>query len=222
MGHRRVLSVMLAACGSMAACHLALGLEDYGSGDGGAAAAGGEGGSGQGGSDGGSGAGGGSGMCGDGKIGGAEECDDANEEAGDGCDACQVECDGFNEYEQSVTHHCYLSVPDTYVPWSEASAACLTWGGTLAVVTSAVEQQFVAALAGDPPTWLGATDSGDDGVFTWVTGEDWSYDNWGVDQPDGAEAENCLGIDFQLNWSDEQCSDYNVYVCERPPPEAAP
>jgi len=73
-------------------------------------------------------------------------------------------------------------------------------GGDLVTITSAAEQTFiVSALFGgvaDPVAktvntpgligswWIGATDAASEGTWTWVTGETWSYTNWGAGQPD--------------------------------------
>ncbi len=98
-----------------------------------------------------------------------------------------------NHYYQVV---CTSSVID----WNTAKAAAETAGGHLATVTSAEENHFVFNLTDDPAfwstnganqpigPWIGGFQSSctpEPGCgWSWVTGETWSYTNWGCNQPD--------------------------------------
>ncbi|MBI4701909.1 MAG: DUF4215 domain-containing protein [Deltaproteobacteria bacterium] len=154
-------------------------------------------------------------QCGNGFIEGDEECDDGNAEAGDGCQLCQVECGGANEIEHPSTHHCYR-LTEQSGNWGAGKTACATWGGHLMTVGSAGEQSPVKPLVGGD-TFLGASDSGHEGQFTWVTGEPWDYTNWAGGEPNGGTKENCLEIHSNLTWNDVECSTTNHALCERPP-----
>ena len=73
--------------------------------------------------------------------------------------------------------------------WEEASARCQAMGGHLATVTSQDEEDLLIAMAeaeGLKYVWLGGYTSYDDAgnVFAhWVTGEDFTYSDWCVDEP---------------------------------------
>ena len=62
--------------------------------------------------------------------------------------------------------------------WTAAKAACEALGGHLATSTSVDKNTFLTTLT-TAITWLGGTDEAAEGVWQWVTGEEWSYTNWG-------------------------------------------
>ncbi|MGN0968832.1 MAG: VWA domain-containing protein [Oscillospiraceae bacterium] len=73
--------------------------------------------------------------------------------------------------------------------WEEASRRCQEMGGHLATITSQDEMDLLIAMATDAGAkyiWLGGYTSYDDhgSVFGhWVTGEDFTYQAWAVDEP---------------------------------------
>ncbi|MDR3277842.1 MAG: VWA domain-containing protein [Oscillospiraceae bacterium] len=75
------------------------------------------------------------------------------------------------------------------VSWEEANQRCLEKGGHLVTITAQAEQDEIIRLAeaaGAQYIWLGGYTSYDDygGVFAhWITGEDFTYSNWSVDEP---------------------------------------
>lgn len=109
--------------------------------------------------------------------------------------------------------------------WEDAKEYCEKLGGHLATVTSAEEQAVVANVAkkcGENDIWLGASDCREEGVFEWVTGEEWSYSNWSKGEPNnGRGIENYLGIlldDADLTWNDFTTSSF-CFVLETEPTE---
>lgn len=83
--------------------------------------------------------------------------------------------------------------------WEDARDQAIALGGHLATLTSAAENQFVFDhLASDPTLWKngfygpwiggyqtpGLSDPA--AGWHWVTGEPWSYTNWGVGEPNDA------------------------------------
>ena len=73
--------------------------------------------------------------------------------------------------------HFYLLTPA-----STTRAAAEQWaqgvGGHLVSITSQTENDFVFARFGGSDRWIGASDETTEGVWTWPTGEAFSYTNW--------------------------------------------
>ena len=80
--------------------------------------------------------------------------------------------------------HSFQAV-QSMLSWSAAGAAAADLGGHLATITSAAENVAVSSF-GTGRYWIGATDDANDtdSVFTWVTGEAWSYTNFALGEPD--------------------------------------
>ena len=83
----------------------------------------------------------------------------------------------------------YARVDDSaQVSWTAASAAVAAMGGGwhLATITTAAENTFVettvlgAGAADRSHYWIGATDAAVEGTFAWVTGEPFSFADWGA------------------------------------------
>jgi streptogramin lyase len=101
--------------------------------------------------------------------------------------------------------------PSGNYSWTQADAAAgaMTYDGSpgyLATVTSAAENDFLGShfqsslavrMQGNVPTfvpgdlaWIGLTDVGQTGDWTWVTGEPFSYSNWSVGEPNNPGVED--------------------------------
>jgi hypothetical protein len=139
------------------------------------------------------------------------------------------------------------------ITWSDAQAAAVTAGGYLATCTSDGEDQFVYSLIQDHDYWNffdfyeiaagpwigGYQDTSDPsysepaGGWKWVTGETWSYTNWGADQPDDTWPGQCrLHYFYRYEWGairawDDAFLDDSTYVSyvvewdQNPVPEPA-
>ena len=121
--------------------------------------------------------------------------------------------------------HAYEYFPLT-TTWEQAERFCEQRGGHLATIANADENEFVFNYANSfdrDYLWLGATNYQED-VWSWVSGESFSYANWDLNQPD-----NHLHKEFYLNmfvkqsnggkWNDLLSADeYNNYsfgfICE--------
>ena len=90
-------------------------------------------------------------------------------------------------------NHTY-KIFEEVVDWHTAKKYCENIGGHLATITSSEEQDFIEKLLPESHDyyWLGGTDEDDEGNFTWITGEPFSYSNWCVNNPGGSE--NFIGI----------------------------
>jgi hypothetical protein len=121
----------------------------------------------------------------------------------------------------------YYKVYHLTKTWQQAKAYCESLGGHLATITSAKEQAFIKNIGCKKRYnyWLGATDEAKEGTWKWVTGEKWSYQAWGSNQPDNSQmktgvTENYLQlcVDWGYLWNDsdlKQDSTASIgFICE--------
>jgi hypothetical protein len=99
----------------------------------------------------------------------------------------------------------YYKVYHLTKTWQQARAYCASLGGHLATITSAQEQAFIKTLGckKNYNYWLGATDAAKEGTWKWVTGEKWSYQAWGSNQPDNSQLKTGVTenyLQFCVNW----------------------
>lgn len=86
------------------------------------------------------------------------------------------------------TGHGYKRIDDP-VSWEDARLACEGMDGHLATISSQQENDFVygnLAQGLETSIWLGGTDEKAEGLWEWITGEPWTYENWAAGQPDNA------------------------------------
>lgn len=79
--------------------------------------------------------------------------------------------------------------------WEEAEEYCKNIGGHLATITSQEEQDEIYGLLSNgeyQAYWLGANVLG--GEWKWITGEEFSYQNWDYGEPNRGEEGMCLQI----------------------------
>lgn len=117
----------------------------------------------------------------------------------------------------------YYALTPTATNWNSAQKLAVSWGGTLATITSSNEQNFInkTFLTGrfeNLPLWIGllkppeSTFSGKLGGlhlqigverktdFHWVTGEPLSYTNWKSGEPsDSPPGENYVTINWEYS-----------------------
>jgi hypothetical protein len=132
--------------------------------------------------------------------------------------------------------HCYR-INSNLLTFAAAQAACKAAGGYLVAVGSEAEDDFVHALLEDDH-WLGASDGRTDrvegvGDYTWLSGEEWSYDNWEDGQPNAVATncpnensgshcfEHCAYQEESGGWIDRACWHTIASVCEWEPKAAA-
>ncbi len=110
--------------------------------------------------------------------------------------------------------HYYAKINVQGISWFAADAAASSmshqgFGGHLATITDALENQWIFSnLPYGINHWLGGFQdhaspsySEPSGGWTWVTGEPWSYTNWGGSEPNNLGAEDWLDLVGQA-WND--------------------
>jgi hypothetical protein len=89
-------------------------------------------------------------------------------------------------YNPATTHNYFLLTSSS---WTDAEAAAESLGGHLVTVNDAAENDWILSafsnFGGQPRAlWTGLTDTAQEGVFTWSSGEPVAYTNWEAGQPD--------------------------------------
>ena len=167
-------------------------------------------------------------FCGDGIRNNDERCDDGNQINGDGCDTdCNFSC-GANtgasgDAVDPATGHCYAFYDTTLnESYSSAAAQCVQFGGHLATVANAAENDvIVKALAGQNVNpWIGANNIQTSGEH-WITGEPiGAFTAFAAGQPKQITGDTtCLTIDGSTGkWSTQGCTNQGGttvgHVCE--------
>ena len=122
--------------------------------------------------------------------------------------------------------------------WTQANASCMDKGGHLVSITSKQEEQEMISLAESKEIkylWIGGyTSVGDNGVYAhWVTGEEWSYDNWYPGEPSRTDIDGepefylmLWKVKDEWSWNDQRDNLFSIpesimrtrgrvgYVCE--------
>ena len=110
---------------------------------------------------------------------------------------------------------CYRKFKQQKKTWIDAETACESIGAHLAVITSDQENAFLHSRDG----WIGLNDRVKEGKWVWVDGSVFNYTNWGSDQPDNENNEDCVFKEGAGNWNDLDCTKYHrAYICETPAP----
>ena len=79
--------------------------------------------------------------------------------------------------------------------------------GDLASIPNQATNDFILSLFHNPSgiQWIGGYDYDEEGVWKWLDGTPWQYQNWNTDQPSNLNKEDFLAIDLRTGkWSDEK------------------
>ena len=122
--------------------------------------------------------------------------------------------------------HWYAGFPASQT-WEAAMNAATALGGHLATPTTPEENQFLLGVALSQDVfqpWIGgyqdltAPDYSEPaGGWRWVTGEPWSYENWGINEPDnfgGGESVLEFSIVHDGLWNDLSTNDTRSSLVE--------
>jgi len=74
--------------------------------------------------------------------------------------------------------------------WTKAEEEAVALGGHLVTINDATEQAWVYSTFGSYDIWIGLTDRDVEGTFQWVSGENSSYRNWDLGEPNNATSGN--------------------------------
>ena len=170
-------------------------------------------------------------VCGNGLLEAGEQCDDAGHAGRDGCDdSCKVVCADFGaEATESEDHHCYNGYDEA--DFEGAMEDCAKRGAHLVTVSSAAENKIVRTFVNNSK-WLGGREDVSAstqgmGTYGWLTGEPFTYTNWGAREPNRAKVrcsgyeqncyEHCVTMMGDGTWADQSCAIADGYVCEWEP-----
>ncbi|MBI4699999.1 MAG: VCBS repeat-containing protein [Deltaproteobacteria bacterium] len=136
-----------------------------------------------------------------------------NCESGSDC-AVQTGCELFVRQDAGA----YLACRDAPLDWAAARAFCRKRGADLVVIDDAGENAFVAALAVNT-SWIGLSDTAEEGTFVWVSGSKLEYASWKEGEPnDAGGAEDCVALGAGEQeaglWNDADCAGAKPFVCE--------
>jgi len=122
--------------------------------------------------------------------------------------------------------HSYQRIENA-LTWPEANTYCELQSGYLATITSKEENDFIFSQFGDPSIllWLGGSDAGNEGTWTWVSDEPWIYSNWEAGEPNNFISENslmmgdCYGDPCKEwvnkgKWNDQNSDTALWFICE--------
>jgi len=111
------------------------------------------------------------------------------------------------------------SKPDRHLNWVEAVDVCESLGGYLAEIQTEKQADFIASVAmleesltGIDTWWIGLTDMGHEGRWSWShSSEDSEYTNWSPGHPnqDSQNTDDCVSISLteDFAWRDVSCHD---------------
>ncbi|XP_067371574.1 CD209 antigen-like protein C [Channa argus] len=108
--------------------------------------------------------------------------------------------------------------------WKRGRQDCKDREADLVVIDSAEEQKFISGFI-TVDTWIGLTDSEEEGTWKWVDGSSMTLSNWEKQQPDNGGGdvkwgeEDCAQIRTgrypEENWNDRSCDATMNWICEK-------
>ncbi len=99
--------------------------------------------------------------------------------------------------------------------WPTAQQTCVNNGGHLAVINSEGENNFLANIIPLASAWIGCSDIGSEGNFSWVNGDPLTYTNWYAGQPNNYNgAQHCVELLNDGAWNDQYSSIALEYIME--------
>ena len=134
-------------------------------------------------------------------------------------------CTQIEGCDVTINDNCYAYVDDN-INWNQAEACCVSWGGHLASIHSAGVNMLLNDIRNqDKFTWIGLSDTANNGVYVWTDGTAYDFENFASNQPDSFGGESCIHLFDQvrgeLSWNDYHCnrntwgSVLTSYICQK-------
>ncbi|XP_044198421.1 ladderlectin-like [Thunnus albacares] len=95
---------------------------------------------------------------------------------------------------------CFLFVPRT-LTWAQAERNCQSMGAHLASIHGTWEYNEIKKIISDhiqgsPKTWIGGSDSQEEGVWLWSDGTPFTYSYWCSGEPNNDGNQDCIQMNF--------------------------
>ena len=104
------------------------------------------------------------------------------------------------------------AVTDDWYTWHDAEAFAQSQNAHLVAINDAAENAWLTGtFGGGELFWIGLTDQDQEGTFLWTNGDPFTYDNWGLGEPNDATEEEWTIINWggPGEWNDfESGADY--------------
>ena len=102
---------------------------------------------------------------------------------------------------------------------SAAEDYCVSNGGHLASIGSQEENvDLLKAANGSFSIWLGGRRTTGKNGWEWLDGKEWTYQNWGFDEPNKKTGYDCMYINFLWKtWYAALCQDETDFICVNQP-----
>ncbi len=112
--------------------------------------------------------------------------------------------------------HYYKVYVDANIGWHDAKTVCEELNGHLATIASKEENDFVFSLVQDKniQCWLGATDEEIEGIWKWVTGEEFSFTNCSFDNRGGKQHYLVINYTDDGLWDDQGEKAGGSFLCK--------
>ncbi|KAI7811270.1 CD209 antigen-like protein E [Triplophysa rosa] len=103
--------------------------------------------------------------------------------------------------------------------WSDGRRFCRDHGADLVIINTEEEQKFISSLI-KQTTWIGLSDTLQEGVMKWVDGTSVNKGFWLQGEPNNMGGdEDCVEMQPSLppenNWNDHPCSVQKRLICEK-------
>lgn len=128
--------------------------------------------------------------------------------------------EGFEHSKTFNGNFYYLAVARG--SWKDAKIKCEEAGGHLVTIHSDDENDIVLKVMGLEHGWIGLTDEGIEGNFSWITNESLTYTNWMIGEPSNTSGIEHFGLIHGSNhptpgtWNDSPNEMNYYYVLEIP------
>ncbi|MFY0598936.1 MAG: HYR domain-containing protein [Cyclobacteriaceae bacterium] len=122
----------------------------------------------------------------------------------DNCISAPFFLPGFNFGGTFNGHTYFVSTVPNF--WTEAEALAQSLGGHLVAINDQAENDFVSSLT-TSTFWIGLNDIDNEGTFVWSNGDPFTYNAWGVNEPNNNNNEDVVEMS-PLNglWNDAKTS----------------